>query len=70
MQRMLASLKLEAFIILNNLNAASFGKMLGCRSETIRRYVKSLRIPNDEVKIKIEKVTKGQVEITDWFKSI
>jgi transcriptional regulator with XRE-family HTH domain len=60
-------MELEHYLKENNISLADFGARIGVTDETVRRYVKGLRLPSKVHMPLIAQATNGAVTANDFY---
>lgn len=62
--------KLEHYLKAREIKHHEFAALIGTTQATVTRYVNGDRRPSVSTALKIEKVTKGKVKVSDWYRDI
>lgn len=59
--------ELKAYLKLNGIKIADFAEMLGCKRDTIQKWLAGITRPNYFFAARIEIITKGAVTRLHWY---
>jgi len=58
-------MKLDDYLVKNNLTQKEFAKTTGIHPVNLNKYIKGKKIPNISTALKIREATNGEVDISD-----
>jgi len=62
--------KFKTYLTDQKIKHHEFAELIGTTQATVTRYVNGDRRPSVSTALKIEKVTKGKVKVSDWYRDI